>query len=84
MGVVTTLQGRRVYLDTNVFIYALSGFPDYAPLLQKLFDAIDSGTLIGVTSELALAEALVMAFRHNDPVEEQRLFKTAARPAQSA
>ena len=72
MGLVTSLRGRRVYLDTNVFIYALNGFPTYAPLLTELFDAIEAGTLVAVTSELALAEALVIPFRHGTPAEEQR------------
>jgi predicted nucleic acid-binding protein len=72
MGLVTSLRGQRVYLDTNVFIYALSGFPAYAPLLTELFEAIEAGDLVAVTSELALAEALVIPFRHGNAVEEQR------------
>lgn len=72
MGLVASLQGRRVYLDTNVFIYALNGFPAYAPSLTELFDSIDTGHLAAVTSELSLAEALVIPFRRNSIVEEQR------------
>ena len=72
MGFVTSLAGRRVYLDTNVFIYALSGFAAFRSLLTELFDAIEANSLIAVTSELALAETLVIPFRHEDADEEQR------------
>ena len=72
MGFVTGLAGKRAYLDTNVFIYALNGFPAYVPLLTELFDAIEAGSLVAVASELALAEVLVVPFRHGNPDEEQR------------
>jgi predicted nucleic acid-binding protein len=41
---VTSLRGLRVYLDTNVFHYALNGFPAYASSLTELFDAIHAST----------------------------------------
>ena len=45
MGVVDRLPGRAVYLDANVFIYALEGYPPYAVALGELFEAIDDGEL---------------------------------------
>jgi predicted nucleic acid-binding protein len=72
MGLVSDLQGRRVYLDTNVFIYALNGFPVYAPTLSQLFAAVESGDTSAATSELTLAEMLIVPFRHGNAVEEQR------------
>lgn len=72
MAVVSSLRGQRVYLDTNVFIYALSGFSQYATLLAELLEAMEAGAMVGVTSELALAEALVMPLRRNSAEEEQR------------
>ena len=59
MGITNHLKGDRVYLDTNIFIYALEGFPDYVDTLTALFSEIDEGTLKAVTSELTLAEVLV-------------------------
>ena len=59
MGLVSAIQGNRVYLDTNVFIYALEGFPPLDAELQDLFKAIGRGDFDGVTSELTIAEALV-------------------------
>lgn len=72
MAVMASLRGQRVYLETNMFIYALVGFPQYATLGAESFEAMESGTLSGVTSELALAEALVMPLRRPSAEEEQR------------
>lgn len=49
---------RRLYLDANVFIYAIEGNADVADPLRQLFDLFRTGRGIGVTSELALAEVL--------------------------
>jgi len=48
----------RVYLDANVFIYAVEGNPDVAGQLRDLFDLFRRA---GVTSELTLAEVLPKA-----------------------
>ena len=60
------LLGRRVYLDTNVFVYAVEGIAPYAGTLRPLFESIAAGETRGVTSELTLAEALVKPFRTRD------------------
>lgn len=65
MGLLDHIQGRKVYLDTNIFIYAIEGFEDFEDDLAGLFRAIDRGEIEGVTSELTLAEALVK------PIEEE-------------
>ena len=36
-----TLSGR-IYFDTNIFIYALEGYPAFRPVLTDLFDAPDA------------------------------------------
>jgi len=59
VGLDNHLQGRRLYLDANVFIYALEGYSAFVQLLGDLFDEIDGGRWSAVTSELALAECLV-------------------------
>ena len=72
MGLVDHARGRRVYLDANVFIYALEGT---APLMQAvlpLFRLIDSGDCAAVTSELTLAEVLVRPIRSGDDALVQR------------
>lgn len=55
-----------------MFIYALVGFPQYARLLAELFEAMEACAVVGVTSELALAEALVMPLRRHSAEEEHR------------
>ena len=51
----------RVYLDANVFIYAIEGSADVADPLRQLFGLLQAGRAIGVTSELTLAEVLPKA-----------------------
>ncbi len=66
MGITNNLKGERVYLDTNIFIYALEGYPDYLDSLTALFSEIDKGKLKAVTSELTLAEVLVKPVMDNN------------------
>ena len=49
----------RLYLDTNIFIYALEGYSVFRPILTPLFETIDRGSIHAITSELTLAEVLV-------------------------
>ena len=51
----------RVYLDANVFIYALEGNSDVADPLRELFGLFRHRRGTGVTSELTLAEVLAGA-----------------------
>jgi len=55
MGIMDTFRGERIYLDTNIFIYALEAYPEYVSALTSLFVAIDEGKIKAVTSELTLA-----------------------------
>jgi len=66
MDLNAILAGPGVYLDANVFIYALEGYTRYAGALSTLFDRIDRGDLPAVTSELTLAEVLVKPFMNGD------------------
>ncbi len=62
MGIVEALRGRRVYLDTNIFIYAVEAVAEYAAVVDALFDLLEGGEIEAVTSELTLAEALAKPF----------------------
>ena len=55
----------RVYLDANVFIAAYETQGARSDHAWWLLDAIEGGELLGVTSELTLAEILVR------PIEEE-------------
>jgi len=61
--ILNTIWGERVYLDTNVFIYAIEGYPEFVDELNEFFDSIDAGNLRAFTSELTLAEVLVRPLR---------------------
>lgn len=56
-------QGRRVYFDTNCFIYVVEGVERYRPVLEPLMNAVAAGEITGVTGEITLAEVLVKPLR---------------------
>ena len=60
------LRGERIYLDTNVFIYALEGSVEVKAQVAPLFAAVDAGELSVVTSDLTMAEVLVHPYRMGD------------------
>jgi len=62
MGLLRELAGRKVYLDTNIFIYTVEEALPWATQTVEVFRAIDRGELFAATSDLSLAEALVKPF----------------------
>lgn len=66
MEIKSFLKEGSVYLDTNVFIYALEDFPEYAVCIRGIFESIDLGIVAAFTSEFALSEALVKPFMLED------------------
>ena len=67
MGKVSSELGQRIYIDTNIVIYAIEGLANYAAQVQPLLDAMDAAEIFVVTSELTLAETLV------GPIKAQNL-----------
>jgi predicted nucleic acid-binding protein len=66
MGLNEKLADKRVYLDTNIFIYAFEAASIYRSQLQALARLLDERKCEFVTSELTLAEILTKPFRdHN-------------------
>ena len=45
MESIENLRGRRVYLDTNIFIYAVEAVAEYAAAVDALFDLIEAARL---------------------------------------
>lgn len=66
MGILEAITGTQVYLDTNIFIYAVEGYAEFQALLNELFEAFDDGNLKAITSELTLAEVLVKPLIENN------------------
>lgn len=62
---------KKIYLDTNIFIYILEGSSIYISAIRQLLQLIEQKILIAVTSELTLAEALVKPFAKNDLALQQ-------------
>lgn len=78
MDILSRIAGRKTYLDVNVFIYALEGLPEVSHALAALFKAIDSTAIQTVTSELALAEALIKPIQ-NKNIQHQACYEMAIR-----
>ncbi len=70
MGLIILLRGNRVYLDANIWIYALENVAEYSDSLVALFEAAEKGSLMIFTSELTLAEVLVRSIRENDMAKQ--------------
>ncbi len=70
MGILTKIQGNRIYLDVNIWIYALEQHSTFAQPLTELFQRVDQKMLTVVTSELSLAEALVKPMRDQNVAQQ--------------
>ncbi len=62
MAGLAGLLAKIVYLDTNIFIYAVEGYEPEEAFLRELLSALDGKSLAAVTSEFTLAELLVKPF----------------------
>lgn len=82
MDVAAIPKGTRVYLDTNVWIYALEGYTEFVASVTALFARIDAGELVAVTSELTVAEVLVKPFA-NGNAELQQQYTELLQPSES-
>lgn len=65
------LINKRIYFDVNLFIYAVEPTEDmqvYFEVVEKLFTMAVTQQITAITSELTLAEALVGAYKNNQPL----------------
>lgn len=64
MRVIDSLRNvQRLFLDTAPVIYFVEDNPAYRTRVQLVFDLLDGGNLIVVTSPVTLAECLVYPYR---------------------
>ncbi|KYC41797.1 twitching motility protein PilT [Scytonema hofmannii PCC 7110] len=54
---------KRLFLDSAPVIYAVEENLQYLPIVREIFERIENGLLIGVTSPVTLAECLVRPYR---------------------
>ena len=66
MGLIEDLGAGPVALDTAVFIYFIEEDQSYLPIVEQVFEVIDSGSVPAVTSTLTLLETLVGPIRAGD------------------
>lgn len=59
------LQGQKVYLDANIFIYSVEMIAPWANELNDVFVGLKSSEFSAVTSNLSLSECLVLPFKQN-------------------
>lgn len=58
--------GDRIYLDSNIFIYAVETGNKWTKNLTELFEAIDDRAIMVSTSEITIAEVLTKPIAVND------------------
>jgi len=63
LGLIDSLQGSKVCIDTAPFIYFIEKHEKYLPSLKPLFTEINAGNIEAITSTITLLEVLVHPFR---------------------
>lgn len=66
MGRLSIPDGSRVYADTSIFIYTIDKVPDYFTLLRSMWSKYQTDKIELMTSELTLAEVLVLPLKNSD------------------
>ena len=66
MGLMNDIGRGPVGVDTVVFIYFIEEHPQFLPLIEPLFQAVDDGRMELITSALTLLEILVVPYRTGD------------------
>jgi predicted nucleic acid-binding protein len=61
------LRGKKVALDTVVFIYALEGHSEFGDRAKYLLEQIEVGEIKGFACDLVLAELMVKPLRLGKP-----------------
>ena len=67
MARLTEVTGKRIALDTVVFIYALEGNHEFGKFSKSCLEAIEQGKCRGFASDLVLAELMVKPLREGKP-----------------
>ena len=60
-----------VYVDANTIFYRVEVVQPYMRATQPLWDAVDAGTQLVVTSEISLLEALVKPIQQRNVLLQQ-------------
>lgn len=63
MGRLEIPVGSRIYLDAQVVIYTVENDPVYHERMAPVWNAVEAGTAVVVSSELTLFETLIVPLR---------------------
>lgn len=67
-----TINAKKAYFDTNLFIYLIEKHPAYAEEVTALIQHLDAIGCQVLTSELTLAECLVKPYADKDTDSQER------------
>ena len=67
MARLDEIKGKKIALDTVVFIYALEGNDKFGKRAEQIFIAIEQGECKGFASDLVLAELMVKPLQEGKP-----------------
>ena len=70
------LDITHIFLDTAPLIYYVEENPSYFSIVETIFDHIDDGSVIAVTSPVTLAECLVGVYRSGLFQYKEDFFRT--------
>lgn len=64
--VLARIQGQRVYIDTNIFVYFLEKHDHYFDLVLPFFQLFNQGVSLAYTGDAAVAETLYKPYQVDD------------------
>ncbi len=65
-ALLARISGKRVYMDTNIFIYFLEQSDGYYECVAPIIEACEAGKFIGYTGDVAVAETMIQPYRENN------------------
>jgi predicted nucleic acid-binding protein len=63
LGSLNRVLGKKLYVDANLFIYAIEAAEPWVEVARQILHYVDAKKISVVTSELSLAECLVKPFQ---------------------
>lgn len=57
------MSGKRVYMDSNIFIYFLEQSEGYFECVALFIEACEAGKFMGFTGDVAVAETMIQPYR---------------------
>jgi len=60
------IQGQRVYIDTNIFVYFLERHEQYFEVVLPFFQLFNEGRSLAYTGDAAVAETLYKPYQVDD------------------